>query len=98
MPFRLSVLTGRPRYCEQDSAEDVGSCVVNLVACPQGANPYDAAFGVPLVLFNTLPVDTSGIVSAVSAQETRLQELTATEARDTVTGALDIALTGYADS
>jgi hypothetical protein len=62
MPFTLNPLTGKPNYCEQGSAEDVQSQVLNLLTCPVGANPYDADFGNPLDPFSAAPLDLSGLV------------------------------------
>lgn len=74
MPFDLEE-TGRPSYCEQDSVEDVQSCVLNLLSCQVGANPYDPDFGRPEFRGDIQPVDTSDLLEQVTDYEPRLDDL-----------------------
>jgi hypothetical protein len=65
MPFALDG-TGHPQVCEQGSTQDVASQALVLMSCPIGANPYDPDFGVPAQLFQTVPINLSGIIAALA--------------------------------
>ena len=69
-PFRLNP-DGQVAVVEQDSPAEVGVAVLNILVCPQGANTTDPAFGVPSLLFGSLPVDLTDIQAAVTGQEPR---------------------------
>lgn len=66
---------GRPEYVQQDSTGDIQTCVLNLLSCPQGANPYDPDFGLP-DLRGVQPVTLSVIENAIADYEPRVTELT----------------------
>ncbi len=59
---------------EQDSLEDVFSCVQAIVACPRGACPELPSFGVPDLTFGQAPLDPRPLVDVVLAQEPRAEE------------------------
>lgn len=69
-PFRLDV-SGHVVTVDQDSPSDIGSCVYNVIVCPQGAKLNDDSFGNPSDLFDNLPVDTAAIQKAVNSLEPR---------------------------
>lgn len=69
-PFQLDS-TGQPVVVEQNSPEDVASCVYNIAVCPQGSKLGDPAFGVPSLLFATQPLNASGILAAIQRLEPR---------------------------
>jgi hypothetical protein len=62
---------GRVLCNEQNSPDDVTAACLNLLLCPQGAKLGDPTFGVPPLLFQTIPLDTSGITQALATQEPR---------------------------
>jgi hypothetical protein len=69
-PFRLDT-SGHPVMVEQDSSEEIGAAVYNIVICPQGAKLNDPTFGTPSPLFGNAPLDTTAIIKAVQAREPR---------------------------
>jgi phage baseplate assembly protein W len=69
-PFRLDH-DGQVATVEQGSPADVAACVYNIAVCPQGAKLGDPAFGVPSLLFNTIPLNTSGLLAALRKFEPR---------------------------
>lgn len=75
-PFSLDA-TGKPVITEQDSTTDVESCVLNIVSCPLGGHLGDSHFGIPAVLFETIPIDPSPILAAIQEYEPRALNLTA---------------------
>lgn len=97
MPFRLGA-NGRPKYCDQDSAEDVQSCVLNLLSCPQGDNPYDADFGRPDLRGDPEPLQLQALTNAVATYETRLNDLSADESLSMVLGIVQILVSGDVSS
>lgn len=96
IPFALNA-NGRPTYCDQDSVEDVESCVMNIVSCPQGDNPYDSDFGRPDFRGQPIPMQLSGLTQAVTKYEPRLQDVSAEQALSTVTGVVQVLLSGDVD-
>lgn len=56
---------------EQDSVEDVASCVYNIASCPVGFITHNPDFGVDDLSFATVPVNTIGLVEEVGDQEPR---------------------------
>jgi hypothetical protein len=58
---------------EQDSLENVAACVYAIATCEVGQMPLIADFGIPSPLFQTVPLDLTEIVKAVSAQEPRAE-------------------------
>ena len=69
-PFGLGT-NGRVIVNEQNSISDVESAVLDIMLCPQGAKLGDPNFGIPWPLFQTIPLNTSGIYNAVTQQEPR---------------------------
>lgn len=67
---------GKPVVCEQDSAADVESCVINVLDCPLGGYVADATFGVEIGLFHELPLDTAPIMNAIQEWEPRAHGIT----------------------
>lgn len=99
MPLALNQLTGRFPVCDQDSAQDVGSCVLNILSCPQGANPYDPSFGYEPYTFAAVtspdrPAETSTLISGLQAQEPRLADVEVQAAYSIVDQALTLAVQG----
>lgn len=96
IPFALNA-NGRPTYVDQDSVEDVESCIINIVSCPQGDNPYDQDFGRPDLRGLPLPMQLSGLTDAVTKYEGRLRDVSAEQALSTVTGVVQVLLSGDVD-
>lgn len=69
-PFRLDS-GGLVVVADQDSSADIGSCVYNVIVCPQGAKLNAPTFGNPSDLFDNLPIDTKAIEKAVNSLEPR---------------------------
>jgi phage baseplate assembly protein W len=82
---------GLPVVVEQNSPEDVAACVANIVVCPQGSKMGDPSFGVPSVLFQTLPVNTNGILAAIQKLEPRATTVNVAAAADLL-GDVDISV------
>jgi hypothetical protein len=68
--FRLGP-NGKPVVVEQDSPQDVGQCVYDVLVCPEGAKLGDATFGVPSPLGSGLPLDLSSWTQALNRLEPR---------------------------
>jgi hypothetical protein len=62
---------GLVKTVEQNSVDDVAACVYNIITCPQGMKPGDPQFGIPWPLFQTVPLNTGAILSAVQRIEPR---------------------------
>jgi len=56
---------------QEGSAEEVAASVANIAVCPQGYRLDLPGFGIPDPTFATLPIDTSGIKSAIEQWEPR---------------------------
>ncbi len=69
-PFRLAA-NGTPIVVQQDSPADIAACVTNIVLCPVGAKHGDPTFGVPSLLFQTVPLQTDGVLAAIQRLEPR---------------------------
>ncbi len=69
-PFRLDA-TGVPVTVEQDSIADIAACVYNILSCPQGFKTGDPQFGIPPLLFKTVPLNVTGIAAAIQRLEPR---------------------------
>jgi phage baseplate assembly protein W len=69
-PFRLNA-DGTPATVQQNSIADVAACVYNILACPTGAKLGDPTFGTPSLLFQTVPVNTAAMVTAIQRLEPR---------------------------
>lgn len=91
-PFRLDA-NGHIAVVQQDSQQDVGACLYNAVICPQGAKLNDPSFGIPLILFGTMPLDLSGVIAALQALDTRFSSLTAQQVLDALNDAETVTLT-----
>jgi hypothetical protein len=57
---------GFPAICEQGSAADLEAKALMFLSCPQGANPYDAEFGLPAQLFGPVPLNLQAIKAALT--------------------------------
>ena len=66
---------------EQDSAEDIGSCVYNIAVCPIGARLDLPTFGIPDPTFSPMPIDATPIVQALIKWEPRA-DITAKHTED----------------
>lgn len=78
MPFRLGD-DGVPVTVPQDSPEEIGAAVLNVLVCPQGAKLADPGFGIPELLFQNVPLNLTGVLEAVRRLEPRA-DLSATQA------------------
>lgn len=94
MPFSL-LPTGRPAICDQGSVQDIASQVLNVLSCPVGANPYDPSFGRPDLEGQKVSLNLAALTSAVQQQVPALASLDAEQSYEIVSGAVQIALTGY---
>lgn len=56
---------------EQDSLDEVMSCVQEITACPVGAWADNPSFGVPNQVFSQAPLDPTGITLAIQRWEPR---------------------------
>ena len=88
-PFSLGS-TGKPKVAEQDSTDDVRSCVLNILSCPLGGHLGDSAFGTPSILFQTIPIDPTPLMNAVQEYEPRAQNLLADDIGNIAAEALGI--------
>lgn len=70
-PFRLDD-NGLAVVVEQNSPSDVAACVYNVLTCPVGDKLGDPSFGVPSLLFSTVPLNTAGILAAIQRLEPRV--------------------------
>lgn len=73
-PFRLNP-DGTPALVEQDSPQDVGACIYNISVCLQGEKLGDPNFGVPSLLFQTVPLQTQTKIAAIRRLEPRASTL-----------------------
>lgn len=74
LPTLLSPFTfinGVAHTAEQDSVQDVESCVYNTTVCPQGFRDDTPTFGVPEVLFDAQPANLNAFVAAIERWEPR---------------------------
>lgn len=69
-PFRLGP-DGQPVTVVQDSPNEIGAAVYDIMVCPQGAAVNNPDFGIPSPLFDLLDIDTAAIVAAVQQLEPR---------------------------
>src|ERR1035437_3878900 len=69
-PFRLGV-DGKPVMVAQNSPEEVGAAVYNILVCPQGAKLADPMFGMPSPLFQPTPLDLTAILRTLQRLEPR---------------------------
>ena len=91
-PFSLGS-NGKPIVVQQDSPEDIASCVSNIVVCPQGAKLDDPTFGVQVPLFGTFPTNFGPVLSAVQNLEPRASVTALSQALDQSTpGQVDAQL------
>lgn len=78
---------GVANVVEQDSVEEVGSCVYNVVVCMQGQRLDEPDFGIADPMFAAAPVDIAGIEDVVTTWEPRA-DLALSEHGDAVNAAL----------
>lgn len=64
---------------EQDSLDDVLSCVDAIVACPAAACPELPTFGIPDVAFQGAPTDPQPVIAAIEEWEPRAAGVTITQ-------------------
>jgi hypothetical protein len=69
-PFRFGS-DGRPVVVEQDSPQEVGAAVYNVLICEQGAKLNDPGFGRRAPLFDNVPLDLTGTLAALRRLEPR---------------------------
>lgn len=69
-PFSLNNGTAAS-VVEQDTLDEVMSCVTAVVACPQGAWNTNPAFGTPSQLFAQAPLNPAVITAAIAQWEPR---------------------------
>lgn len=92
-PFRLG-RDGKPVTVQQDTPEEIGAAIYNIVTCPQGAKFGDPEFGVPSLLFQTAPLNMDALIAAVQRWEPRAS-LAVSEHADALSQAIrDVALVG----
>lgn len=72
---------------EQDTPEEIATCLLNIASCVKGSSEYLPDLGVPDLSFKTAPVDTQALVAAAAAQEPRAR-ITADESGSPVDGSL----------
>jgi hypothetical protein len=65
---------------EQDSPEDVASCIFRTAVCAEGFREDLPAFGVPELAFQTIPLDLPSYEAALEFWEPRATLETAEEA------------------
>jgi hypothetical protein len=76
VPFQL-VTTGNRAgavVVEQDTLEEIVSCVNTIVECPIGACPQLPTFGIPQPTFAQAPISTTELVAAIQTLEPRATE------------------------
>lgn len=56
---------------EQDSRDEIESCVSNILVCAQGFRTDLPDFGMPDVQFDALPIDTDAVKQAIRKYEPR---------------------------
>lgn len=57
---------GESSVVEQGSSEDLLARAYNVLACPKGFREDKPEFGIPEVLFKTVPLNTAGVQEAVA--------------------------------
>lgn len=70
-PFERDSITGKVRVVEQDSSDHVMACENMIVRCPLGWRDDRPEFGWPWPEFRTIPLDLSGLESALRQFEPR---------------------------
>lgn len=73
-PFQLGA-DGAPVAYEQDTPEEIGTCVDAALRVRPGQLPDSPRFGSPDLTFAQLPLDTDAVVAALSASEPRARIL-----------------------
>lgn len=85
-PFAFSS-TGVANVAEQDSVEEIGACVTNIVVCPLGYRTDSPDFGLPDLMFGPTPIDTNIVDDAITQWEPRVT-LATEEYGDVINAAL----------
>lgn len=73
VPFRLG-LNGVVATNEQGTVDEIRANVTTILTFPLGSFDPDLDFGLPPILFETIPVNTQIITSAVQAYEPRAED------------------------
>jgi hypothetical protein len=63
--------SGAVNVIEQNTVEEKATCVFNIASCPVGFLAHDPDFGIEDLSFATVPINTAGLVDALSEQEPR---------------------------
>lgn len=69
--YPFTITKGGVATVDQDSVEEIASCVSAICACVIGQREDAPTFGIPDPLFATYPVDTARIQAAIMALESR---------------------------
>ena len=69
-PFRLR-LDGHAAVCEQDSIEDIESCLASVLLTEQGQRVELPEWGITSPLFDLQPLDLQSIYDDITEQEPR---------------------------
>lgn len=81
------------RVAEQDSFEEIISCVQAIATCPLGACPDLPRFGIPDPTFLPGPPDATSLVDVIELWERRADETAVVQALDQLGSSWSIALT-----
>ena len=73
VPFRFA--HGRASVNEQDSVDEIASCVFTVMACPKGFRSELPEFGIPDPVFKQQPLDLAELAAAVELWEPRAETL-----------------------
>ena len=90
-PFQFSAAAGAT-VVDQDSYEDVVSCIGAIVACPVGSCPELPTFGIPDPTFMLAPPDPTPLLIAVQQWEPRADESAVVTALDNSGAGWQVAL------
>lgn len=73
VPFRFA--HGHASVVEQDSVDEIASCVFTVMACPKGFRSELPEFGIPDPVFKTQPLDLDELTAAIELWEPRAETL-----------------------
>lgn len=79
-PLTINRTTSAVSVAEQDSQQDILSCVRMILACPTGTCPEIPGFGRPDPTFSPVPVDTAGLAAAIQFWEPRVVNVNVSQA------------------
>lgn len=86
-PFVVDTFNQEIDVVEQDTTEEVATCVYSIVICPVGACPELPGFGVTDLSFSQVPVNTKTFEADIVNQEPRATAETVSQVTDNLQNA-----------